>query len=153
MHMLRQHGIRESVHRSILAGIADEELTTLRFTSAGFDELIFKDDGRELEWAGAMYDIISVEPAGDMVIVTALRDDEETILERGFGRLVRVKVELGAGEEEESSGSISPWSPFHEAWSGVCLGMVPYAERHFRTMSGLMGRDRGAIDPGPPRGA
>lgn len=153
MHMLRQRGIREAVHRRILAGIADEELATLRFTPAGYEELKFEDDGRELEWGGVKYDIISVERAGDLVLVTALRDDQETDLERGFNRLVRVEVESGAGEDEGSSGSIGPWSPFHEAWSSVCLGMVPHAERHFGAVSGLMGRDTGPIDPGPPRGA
>ncbi len=153
MHMLRQRGLREAMHRRILAGVTEEDLATLRFTAAVFKELEFEDDGRELVWGGMIYDVISVEPAGDLVKVTALRDIKETGLELRFSHLARVVVELGAGQDDESSGSITPWSPFHEAWRSVCIGMVPHAERHFRNMSVLVGRDTGPIDPGPPRRA
>ena len=123
----------------------------MRFSSAEFNGLDLFDDGHELEFEDAMYDIVAIRPQNDSVVVRAVRDDEETRLAHDLDRLIRAELCGNEGEEEEGSGGLAPWAPFHEAWRRIGIGTVPDAQRHFCVSRQMTGRDDGLIDPGPPR--
>lgn len=152
VYLFRQFEMREAMERRILRGLPDEALSVLRFSNARFDEVELFDDGQEFELEEVMYDIVSIERIAGTVVVRAVRDGDETRLNTELERMVRANEANDQRSGQERSVAVCGWVPFCEAWQRLALGGQPLtAERLFGPVRAVTGRDRKAIDPGPPR--
>lgn len=151
VHFLRKATAREEMEHRMVDGLSREATTLFRFSCIDLNSVDLLDGGRELGFGGFVYDVLSVERTEDSVMVTAIRDDKETGLIHLLDRLIRAEMEGNEEGQEESSGAMSPWAPFHEAWQAVSLRGLPDRQLYFACMAPGSGRDRDPIEPSPPR--
>jgi hypothetical protein len=153
LYLFRQFEIREAMERRILKGLPDEALSVLRFSDAEFEEVSLYDEGQELELDGSMYDIVSLERSAGVVIVKAVRDGDETRLNKDLDRMVRARLAADQRGRHERSCMVASWAPYCEVWHRIFVAEQPKAERCFGHLRAAIGRENGPIDPGPPRSA
>jgi len=97
MFLFKQAEIKTEMSErvSMASGSRSEVLT---FSKAEFNQLAFSDNNKELRLNGRLYDIVSIEAAGNHVNITVEYDSKETELVETFGNLLS-----GQQEKDQSS--------------------------------------------------
>jgi len=89
--------MRSEARKLALTQLSPSHAVSLDLTSAAFNDAI-RDEGKELELAGVMYDIISVVHHTAFVHVVALRDNAET----GLNKLIGIKCNNGMSKDKRT---------------------------------------------------
>jgi hypothetical protein len=151
VYLFRQFELREAMERRILKGLPDEALTILRFTEREFEEISLYDGGQELELDDTMYDIVSMETRSGNVVVKAVRDGDETRLNKDLDRMVEAHLATDQRGKHHRSCVIASWAPFCELLPRMSFLHQPMAEPVFGHPCAFIGRENVPVDPGPPR--
>jgi len=77
--VLKQADIRQEMAANITR-TSNEHRQTLKFDNSEFSKLLFNDDGKEFTLDGKLYDVVSIEHAGNHVNVVVEYDSKETNL-------------------------------------------------------------------------
>lgn len=153
VYLFRQFELREAMERRILKGLPDEALTVLHFTGKEFKELTLYDDGQEFELDDTMYDIVSIATSSGSVVVRAVRDGDETSLNKDLDELVHAQMAADQRGGHHRSCVMASWAPFFEDVQSISLDHTALAIPVFGHHHVITGRENGPVDPGPPRAA
>ena len=94
---------RADIRQEMLGQIKDTpraDCKLISFSKAGFQQIVWKETGKEFLFNGKMYDVAFIETLGNNVKIYVLDDDEETSLISGF-----VTV---ASQHSDNDGTNSP---------------------------------------------
>jgi hypothetical protein len=94
LFQLRLAELRQEMRTALAKGAAPDAVETFRIAFADSASWHWLEDGREFEWQGARYDVLSAKHEGAHIIMKVLADKKETALVTGFRK-----------SEQENSGS------------------------------------------------
>jgi hypothetical protein len=80
--------IRREIKWKMIAGMDDEELVLLKFTTEETQTKLRWEHSKEFEYDGQMYDIVSKVVKGDSIFYRVWWDHEETKLNKSLKKLV-----------------------------------------------------------------
>jgi hypothetical protein len=86
---LEKEMVRHAVKESILRGLPENELVTLRFSVEESKTLLDWHHAGEFEYLGQMYDIISKQESVDSIVYNCWADNAETYLNKAIDDLTR----------------------------------------------------------------
>lgn len=84
---LQQRAVKKAVKRTLMAGVAENELVLLSFSRSEAETELRWEHSREFEFDGEMYDIVRTVESADSVKYWCWHDHEETALNRRVARL------------------------------------------------------------------
>ena len=97
LFILKQTNIKNEIAEKICNGSLTERHQVLSFDNDEFSKLQFSDNGKELNFDGKLYDVVSIEHAGAQTHIMVEYDSKETELVNGFVALFNGKSEGGSG--------------------------------------------------------
>jgi hypothetical protein len=71
---------RHKVKHEVLAKLPESHLVSITLTTNELATARFKDEGKEIEWKGRMYDIVSMKVESGKVVLSCFDDNDETLM-------------------------------------------------------------------------
>ncbi|MCA6363355.1 MAG: hypothetical protein IM638_09975 [Bacteroidetes bacterium] len=71
---------RHKVKHQVLTELSESHLVSITLTAGELASARFKDEGKEIEWKGRMYDIVSMKVEGGKVVLSCFDDNDETLM-------------------------------------------------------------------------
>lgn len=78
--MAMREAHRHKVKHEVLRKLPQSHLVAITLTANELAAAHFKDEGKEIEWKGRMYDIVSVKVVNGKVVLSCFDDHDETLM-------------------------------------------------------------------------